>query len=155
MLPGGCTFFWLRNALSQDWIVAWCSNLFRLTLWTLPALFGARTPPKSMCTQRHTRLKNFDEKMHVFAVKLVWAPGGVPNVKIVKNLSIKVQLPQKSIYSTPMHLKPILWPQNVKPLKSIFRVYFSLGFSCKNLKFFTVAQNRFQMYGSAINRFLR
>ena len=26
--------------------------------------------------------------------------------------------------------------QNVKPLKSIFRVYFPLGFSCKNLKIF-------------------
>ena len=107
---GNARIFWLQNALSQDWSVVWCSNLFRLTLWTLPALFGAHTPPKSMCTQRHTRLKNFDEKMHFFAVKLVWAPGGVPNVKIAENLSIKAQSPQKSIYSIPTHLKSIWWP---------------------------------------------
>ena len=72
--------------------------------------FWERTPPKSMCTQRHTRLKNFDEKMHFFGPRLVSAPGGVPNVKIVKNLPIKVQLPQKSIYSTPIHLKSIWCP---------------------------------------------
>ena len=98
-------FFGLQNAKSQDWSVVGCSNLFWLTLWTLPALFGARTPPKSMCTQRHTRLKIFDQKMHFFGPRLVSAPGGVPNVKIVKNLSIKVQLPQKSIYTTPIHHK--------------------------------------------------
>ncbi len=73
--------------------------------------FWGTPPPKSMCTHRHTRLKIFDEKMHFFCPNGVSAPGGVPNVKIVKNLSIKVQLPQKSIYSTPMHLKPILWPK--------------------------------------------
>ena len=102
-------FFGLQNALSQDWSVVGCSNLFWLTLWTLPALFGARTPPKSGCTQGHTRLKIFDQKWHFFCPRLVSAPGGVPNVKIVKNLPIKVQLPQKSIYSTPMHFKSILW----------------------------------------------
>ena len=103
-----CVFFWTKNALSQDWSVVGWSNLFWLTLWILPALFGARTPPKSMRTHRHTRLKIFDEKMHFFGPRLVSAPGGVSNVKIVKNLSIKVQLPQKSIYSTPTHLKLIL-----------------------------------------------
>ena len=94
-------FFGLQNSLSQDWSVVGWSNLFWLTLWTLTALFGLRTPPKSICTQRHTRLKIFDQKMHFLGPRLVSAPGGVPNVKIVKNLSIKVQLPQKSIYSTP------------------------------------------------------
>ena len=98
----------VKNALSQDWGVVGCSNLFWLTLWTLPALFGARTPPKSMCTHRHTRLKIFDQKMNFFCPNGVSAPGGVSNVKIVKSLSIKVQLPQKSIYSTPIHLKLIL-----------------------------------------------
>ena len=102
------TFFGLQNALSQDWSVVGCSNLFWLTLWNLLALFGARPPSKSMCTQRLTRLKIFDEKVHFFGPRLVSAPGGVPNVKIVKNLPIKVQLPQKSIYSTPIHLKLIL-----------------------------------------------
>ena len=80
---GNAYFFGLQNALSQDWSVVGCSNLYRLTLWTLTALFGAHTPPKSMCTHRHTRLKIFDEKMHVFWSDTVSAPGGVPNVENV------------------------------------------------------------------------
>ena len=31
---------WLKNALSQDWSVVCRSNLFRHTLWILPALLG-------------------------------------------------------------------------------------------------------------------
>ena len=55
-------FFFTQNAKSRDRSVVAGSNLFWHTLWTLPALFGARTPPKSMCTQRHTPLRNFDQK---------------------------------------------------------------------------------------------
>ena len=82
-------FFPTQNAKSRDRSVVAGSHLFWHTLWTLPALFGARTPPKSICTHRHIRLKIFDEKMHFFGPRLVSAPGGVPNVKIVKNLPIK------------------------------------------------------------------
>ena len=46
--------------------------------------------------------------MYFFGVRLAGVPHGVPKVKIVKNLPIKVQSPQKLIYSTPIHLKQIL-----------------------------------------------
>ncbi len=42
---------------------------------------------------------------------VVSAPGGVPNVENVKNLSIKAQSPQKSIYSIPTHLKQTITPK--------------------------------------------
>ena len=83
--------------------------MFWHTLWTLPALFGVRTPPKSICAG--TRLKKIDEKMHVLRSRLAGARQGVPNIKIVKNLPIKVHSPQKSIYSTPIHLKLIIRPK--------------------------------------------
>ena len=60
---GNAYFFRLQNPLSQDWSVVGCSNLFWLTLWTLPALFGARTPPKSMCLSK-PNLSKFDEWGH-------------------------------------------------------------------------------------------
>ncbi len=52
--------------------------------------------------------KSFRLKMSRIWVRGGFGPGGVPNVKIVENLPIKVQSPQKSIYSTPIHLKLIL-----------------------------------------------
>ena len=56
----------------------------------------------------YARLITVGEKMHFLETRLAGVPHGVPKVKIVKNLPIKVQSPQKSIYSTPIHLKPIL-----------------------------------------------
>ena len=85
--------------------------MFWHTLWTLPALFGVRAPPTSMCTHAGTRLKKIDEKMHALRSRLAGARQGVPNIKIVKNLPIKVHSPQKSIYSTPIHLKLIIRPK--------------------------------------------
>ena len=58
-------FFFTQNAKSQDWSVVWSSNLFWHTLWTLPALFGSLTPPKSICTQRHSLQKFLSKKMHI------------------------------------------------------------------------------------------
>ena len=103
--------FFTQNTKSQDWSVVGGSNLFWHTLWTLPALFGVRTPPKSICTHAGTRLKNFDENTTFLRPTMVSAPYGVSNIKIVKNLPIKVHSPQKSIYSTPIHLKLIIRPK--------------------------------------------
>ena len=69
--------------------------------------WGAHPTKKYVHTKAHP-LENFRRKMAFFLPQAGFGPGGVPNVKIVKNLPIKVQLPQKSIYSTPIHLKLIL-----------------------------------------------
>ena len=82
-------FFGLQNAKSQDWSVVGCSNLFWLTLWTLPALFGARTPPKSMCTQRHTRLKILDEKCTFLAPGWFRPPVGCQMSKLLKTFQLR------------------------------------------------------------------
>ena len=60
----------------------------------------------------YARLIKVGKKMHFLSVKQSGVPHGVPNVKIVENLPIKVQGPQKSIYSIPMHFKPILLPKS-------------------------------------------
>ena len=52
------------------------------------------------------------EKMHFLQTRLAGVPHGVPKVKIVKNLPIKVQSPPKLSHSTPIHLKPILRPKS-------------------------------------------
>ena len=49
--------------------------------------------------------------MHFFGSSTFWGAGGVPNIKIVKNLSIEVHSSQKSIYSIPTHLKPTITPK--------------------------------------------
>ena len=82
-------FFGLQNAKSQDWSVVGNSNLFWLTLRTLPALFGVRTPPKSMCTQRHTRLKIFDEKWHFSAPGWFRPPVGCQMSKLLKTFQLR------------------------------------------------------------------
>ena len=51
---GNADFFFTQNTKSRDRSVVAGSNLFWHTLWTLLALFGAHTPLKSACTQRHT-----------------------------------------------------------------------------------------------------
>ena len=61
-------FFFTQNAKSRDRSVVAGSNLFWHTLWTLPALFGARTPPKSMCTQRHTPSEISTKKMQILGL---------------------------------------------------------------------------------------
>ena len=73
--------------------------------------WGAHPTKKYVHTKAHP-LENFRRKNALFWTQAGFTPGGVPNVKIVKNLPIKVQLPQKSIYSTPMHFKSILWPES-------------------------------------------
>ena len=52
--------------------------------------------------------------MHFFQTLTLERAGGVPNIKIVKNLSIEVHSSQKSIYSIPTHLKPTLGPKTEK-----------------------------------------
>ena len=54
--------------------------------------------------------------MHFLSVKQSGVPHGVQNVKIVKNLRIKVQFPQKSIYSTPIDSNRF-WDRNCEPKK--------------------------------------
>ena len=39
--------------------------MFWHTLWTLLALFGSLTPPKSICTQRHSLQKFLSKKMQI------------------------------------------------------------------------------------------
>ena len=65
---GDADFFFTQNAKSRDRSVVAGSNLFWHTLWTLPALFGARTPPKSMCNQRHTPSKISTKKMQILGL---------------------------------------------------------------------------------------
>ena len=104
-------FFLTQNAISLDWSVVGGSNLFWHTLWTLPALFGVRAPPTSMCTHAGTRLKKIDEKMHVDSSRLAGARHGVSNIKIVQNLPIHLGSAQKAIYSDGIHLKLIICPK--------------------------------------------
>ena len=101
-------FFLLQNAKSQDGGIVWTSKLYRQTLWTHPALLGLCLVFFDVKIKTYALLIKVGDKMHFLSVKQSGVPHGVPNVKIVKNLPIKVQSPQKSIYSTPMHLKPIL-----------------------------------------------
>ena len=108
---GKSDFFLTQNTKSRDWSVVGSSNLFWHTLWTLPALFGVRTPPKSICTHAGTRLKIFDENMSFLGPRMVSAPYGVSNKNFFINMPIKVHSPQKSIYSTPIHLKLIIRPK--------------------------------------------
>ena len=74
---GNARFFFTQNAKSQDWSVVWGSNLFWHTLWTLPALFGSLTPPKSICTQRHSLQKFLSKKMQILGpagpISAFWA----------------------------------------------------------------------------------
>ena len=49
--------------------------------------------------------------MHFLETHTLGGAGGVPNIKIVKNLSIEVHSSQKSIYSIPTHLKPTITPK--------------------------------------------
>ena len=49
--------------------------------------------------------------MHALGGMESGARQGVPNIKIVKNLSIEVHSSQKSIYSIPTHLKPTITPK--------------------------------------------
>jgi hypothetical protein len=70
---------------------------------------------------------------------------GVPNIKIVKKLSIKVQTSQKSIYSIPTLFKLIFGPKREK----IGWVHFPLGFRGKNFKSFRnffLTQNYIKRY---------
>ena len=101
-------FFGLQNAKSRDWGIVWTSKLYRQTLWTHPALLGLGLVFFDVKIKTYDRLIKVGEKMHFLETRLAGVPHGVPKVKIVKNLPIKVQSPQKSIYSTPIHLKPIL-----------------------------------------------
>ena len=105
---GNAYFFWLQNAKSRDWGIVWTSKLYRQTLWTHPALLGLCLVFFDVKIKTYAQLIKVGKKMHFLSVKQSGVPHGVPNVKIVKNLPIKVQSPQKSIYSTPIHLKPIL-----------------------------------------------
>ena len=75
--------------------------------------------------------------MHFFGSSTFWGAGGVPNIKIEKNLSIEVCSSQKSIYSIPTHLKPTLGPKTEKNLKKWFLAHFPLGFGCKNFPNFS------------------
>ena len=52
--------------------------------------------------------------MHFLETITLGGAGGVPFIKIVKNLSIEVHSSQKSIYSIPTHLKPTLGPKTEK-----------------------------------------
>ena len=56
--------------------------------------------------------------MHFLETHSLGGAGGVPNIKIVKNLSIEVHSSQKSIYSIPTHLKPTLGPKTEKIWKN-------------------------------------
>ena len=110
---GGClTFFLLQNAKSRDWGIVWTSKLYRQTLWTHPALLGLCLVFFDVKIKTYARLIKVAEKMHFLQTRLAGVPHGVPKVKIVKNLPIKVQSPQKSIYSTPIHLKPTIRPKS-------------------------------------------
>ena len=101
-------FFLLQNEKSRDWGIVWTSKLYRQTLWTHPALLGLCLVFFYGKIKTHAQLIKVGEKMHFFGGRLAGVPHVVPNVKIAENLPIKVQSPQKSIYSTPIHLKPIL-----------------------------------------------
>ena len=70
--------------------------------------------------------------MHFLGTITLGGAGGVPNIKIVKNLSIEVHSSQKSIYSIPTQLKPTLGPKTEKNLKKWFLAHFPLGFRCRN-----------------------
>ena len=104
-------FFGLQNAKSRDWGIVWTSKLYRQTLWTHPALLGLGLVFFDVKIKTYARLIKVGEKMHFLETRLAGVPHGVPNVQIVKNLPIKVQSPQKSIYSTPIHLKLIIRPE--------------------------------------------
>ena len=115
LLPGGKKlhiFFGLQNAKSRDWGIVWTSNLYRQTLWTHPALLGLCLVFFDVKIKTYAQLIKVGEKMHFLETRLAGVPHGVPKVKIVKNLPIKVQSSQKSIYSTPIHLKPIIRPKS-------------------------------------------
>ena len=72
--------------------------------------FWGAHPTKKYVHTKTCPLENFRRKNAFFWSVTVSAPGGVPNVENVKNLSIKAQSPQKSIYSIPTHLKQALRP---------------------------------------------
>ena len=57
-----------------------------MTLWD-PS--GPRTPPKSICTHRHTRLKNFDQKITICVTTVhgtLFGPDGLLRSKTVLNM---------------------------------------------------------------------
>ena len=138
-------FFWLQNAKSRDRGIVWTSKLYRQTLWTHPALLGLCLVFFDVKIKTYARLIKVGEKMHFLETRQAGVPRGVPKVKIVKNLPIKVQSPQKSIYSTPIHLKPIIRPKSWKS----GLVHFPLGFSCKKFQNFSkifFAQNCIKRY---------
>ena len=64
--------------------------MFRHTLWTLPALLGLGLVFLDVKIKTYARLIKVGEKMHFLETRLAGVPHGVPNVKIVKNLPIKV-----------------------------------------------------------------
>ena len=87
-------FFGLQNAKSRDWGIVWTSKLYRQTLWTHPALLGLCLVFFDVKIKTYARLIKVGKKMHFLSVKQSGVPHGVPNVKIVKNLPVKVQSPQ-------------------------------------------------------------
>ena len=75
--------------------------------------------------------------MHFFGSSTFWGAGGVPNIKIVKNLSIEVHSSQKSIYrdySIPTHLKPTITPKQWSQKTRFQPPEVICGFSAAKLK---------------------
>ena len=94
------------------------ANIYRIWRYGMVLVLAHTMDPsgpfwgmKSICTHAGTRLKNLDENRSFLGPTMVSAPYGVSNIKIVKNLPIEVHSPQKSIYSTPIHLKLIIRPK--------------------------------------------
>ena len=102
-----------------------------MTLWD-PS--GPRTPPKSICTHRHTRLKNFDQKIPICVTTVhgtLFGPDGLLRSKMVLNM-----------FFGPLTISYDAWMMSHTKLKKLFlrlkigpkmtpRATFPLGFRGK------------------------
>ena len=120
---GESRFFSLQNAKSQDWEVGRGSNKLFHKVMTHRGVFGVRTPPKSICTQRHTRLKIDKENPRFWGCPDPFVPFGRKYFlgrKFSSRQSNTFGCSHKPRYSTLELPKLAIWPEKHAEISAFF-----------------------------------